>query len=196
MHWSHLLGVRDVARNAGVGRMLKEYQRAELVRLDVSETHWTFDPLVARNAHLNLNRLGASVVKYVRNMYGTTGSPLHYGMVTDRLVVSCPPNRNPDWRMPLPAAAVAAAPVLTPCAQPGDVQLATESERPPAVLIEIPTDIQAIIARSPVDAAGWRTSVRHHFEWALGSGYTVTGLHRDPATSRSFYTLELDTTAA
>jgi chorismate synthase len=195
VHWSHLLGVRDAARNAGVGRMLKERQRAELARMGISETHWTFDPLVAKNAHLNLNRLGASIEQYVRDMYGTTGSPLHYGLVTDRLIASCPPDRNPDWRVPLTAAAVAAAPVLTRYAQPGDVSLDSSSKLPPVVLIEIPADIQLIIERSPAEAAGWRATVRHQFEWALGNGYTVTGLHRDPVTSRSFYTLELETTA-
>jgi predicted GNAT superfamily acetyltransferase len=195
VHWSHLLGVRNAARNSGVGRMLKERQRAELARMGISETHWTFDPLVAKNAHLNLNRLGASVEQYVRDMYGTTGSPLHYGLVTDRLIASCPPDRDPRWRVPLTAAAVAAAPVLTHCAQPGDVALDTSSKLPPVVLIEIPTDIQLIIERSPAEAAGWRAAVRHHFEWALGGGYTVTGLHRDPVTSRSFYTLELEAAA-
>ena len=88
VHWSHLLGVRDSARNLGVGRMLKEAQRAELARRGVERISWTFDPLVAKNAYLNLNRLGARVVAYVPNMYGTTTSPLHYGIATDRLVVS------------------------------------------------------------------------------------------------------------
>jgi len=194
VHWSHLLGVRGAARNAGVGRMLKERQRAELARMGVSETHWTFDPLVAKNAHLNLNRLGASVERYVRDMYGTTGSPLHYGLATDRLIVSCPPDRNPDWRVPLTEAAIAAAPVLTHFAQRGDVLPGTTSKLPPVVLIEVPADIQIIVERSPAEAAKWRASVREHFEWGLGNGYTVTGLHRDRVSSRSFYTLELEPT--
>ncbi|MGI9091638.1 MAG: hypothetical protein ACR2GG_11105, partial [Gemmatimonadaceae bacterium] len=195
VHWSHMLGVRGSARNTGVGRILKEYQRAELARLGIAEMHWTFDPLVAKNAHLNLNRLGAHVVEYVRNMYGATGSPLH-DAVTDRLVVSCPTDPNAhrgsasEWK-----AANAAVPILTQRPQPGDVLLADASERRPTVWIEIPADIQQVIARSPAEAEAWRSSVRDHFEWALGCGYAVIGLHRDPVTSRSFYTLELDTTA-
>ena len=88
-HWSHILGVRESARNGGVGRLLKEYQRAELARRGIPRMYWTFDPLVAKNAHLNLNLLGAHVVEYVRDMYGTTNSPLHNGLATDRLVVVC-----------------------------------------------------------------------------------------------------------
>lgn len=72
VHWSHLLGVRDSARNMGVGRLLKEAQRSELARRGVQRMSWTFDPLVAKNAYLNLNRLGARVVAYAPDMYGTT----------------------------------------------------------------------------------------------------------------------------
>ena len=36
--------------------------------------YWTFDPLVARNAHLNLNKLGAPVEEFVENMYGATNN--------------------------------------------------------------------------------------------------------------------------
>ena len=35
VHWSHMLGVREAARNLGLGRMLKEYQRATLRELGV-----------------------------------------------------------------------------------------------------------------------------------------------------------------
>lgn len=194
VHWSHMLGVSEMARNAGVGRMLKEYQRAELARLGIPEMHWTFDPLVAKNAHLNLNRLGARVVQYVRNMYGTTGSPLH-GTVTDRLLVACLTDGNHSRPRSASKVTDVHIPILTPSAQRGDVQLADKSEHPPAVWIEVPADIQQVVAHSPANAEAWRSSVRDHFEWALGNGYAVTGLYRDPVTSRAFYTLELETTA-
>ncbi|MGI8510744.1 MAG: hypothetical protein ACR2MQ_15660 [Gemmatimonadaceae bacterium] len=194
VHWSHMLGVREAARNTGLGRVLKEYQRAELARLGIKEMHWTFDPLVAKNAHLNLNRLGAHVIEYVRDMYGKTGSPLH-GSVTDRLVVSCPTDTN-SRRVAAADAANGAVPILTPGPQHGDVPHDDASACPPTVWIEIPADIQRVIARSPTEAETWRWSVRRHFEWALGKGYAVTSLHRDPVTSRSFYTLELEAAAS
>lgn len=190
VHWSHLLGVSESVRNAGVGRVLKEYQRAELARLGIAEMRWTFDPLVGKNAHLNLNRLGAHVVEYVRNMYGTTGSPLH-AKVTDRFVVACPTHGVPREPSASPLASTA-APILTPNPHPGDGLLSDASEHPAAVWIEIPADIQQVVKRSPVEAESWRSATRKHFEWALASGYTITGLHRDPMTSRSFYTLELN----
>ncbi len=196
-HWSHALGVRESARNAGVGRMLKEYQRSELARRGVSTVYWTFDPLMAKNAHLNLNLLGAQVVEYVEDMYGTTGSPLHHGLATDRLVVAWSTTADPDQ----PATAARPMvheggkyPMLTPGARPDDVVLAPDDpERPPVLLIEIPADIQRVIATAPATAEAWHASIRKHFQWALRNGYSATGLHRDPMTARSFYVLERDT---
>ncbi|MDQ2891128.1 MAG: hypothetical protein M3R65_11355 [Gemmatimonadota bacterium] len=188
LHWSHMLGVREVARNAGVGRMLKERQRGELKRMGIPEMQWTFDPLVAKNAHFNLNRLGACVTEYVRDMYGNTGSMLH-GTVSDRIIVSCPTNiecvERSDARLTDPE-----DPFLTTILQPRDLARNDRSERPPKVWIEIPHDIASVIAESPGTAAMWRLAVRGHFEWALGNGYTVTGFSCDPATSRAFYKLE------
>ena len=60
---------------------------------------------------------------------------------------------------------------------------------PPALWIEIPSDIRQVIERSPASAVAWRDVVRGHFQWALALGYEVTGLQRDPVTSRSFYVL-------
>ena len=147
---------------------------------------WTFDPLVAKNAHLNLNRLGARVVQYVPDMYGTTTSPLHYGLATDRLVVSCdtaavpPAERQATEQQPVP--------VLSLEPQRGDV-LMNDGDLPPALRIEIPTDIRRVIEQSLANAAAWRQSVREYLQWALGEGYQVTGLYREPITSRSFYSL-------
>src|SRR5690554_3674198 len=76
VHWSHMLAVRPEWRDVGLGRRLKAYQREAVRGLGVDTILWTFDPLVARNAHLNLNRLGVQVVEYVPDMYGATGSAL------------------------------------------------------------------------------------------------------------------------
>lgn len=191
LHWSHMLGVREVARNAGVGRMLKEQQRKELTRMGIPEMQWTFDPLVAKNAHFNLNRLGACVTEYVRDMYGNTGSMLH-GTVSDRIIVSCPTNveRTERARRSDPRVTGTAAPILTTILQPRDLAWNDRSERPPTVWIEIPHDIASVSAESPGTAAMWRLAVRGHFEWALENGYTVTGFSCDPATARAFYKLE------
>lgn len=83
---SHMTGVHADYRNQGIGRMLKLFQRDEALSRDIRLIEWTFDPLELRNAHFNLNRLGAVCRRYLPNLYGITTSPLHLGLATDRLV--------------------------------------------------------------------------------------------------------------
>ena len=123
VHWSDLLAVRPEARDRGLGRRLKLYQRSLVAELGVTRMLWTYDPLVARNAHLNLNALGAEVAEYVPEMYGSdTGSALHDAIGTDRLVVAweltSAPARRPELHSS-PAAEPPAALVVNlamPCA--------------------------------------------------------------------------------
>jgi len=83
---SHMLGVLPEHRNAGLGRRLKLRQREDALARGLDLIEWTFDPLELKNAHFNLERLGAIVRRYVRNQYGVSSSPLHGGLPTDRCV--------------------------------------------------------------------------------------------------------------
>ncbi|UCD24450.1 MAG: GNAT family N-acetyltransferase, partial [Gemmatimonadota bacterium] len=87
-HWSHLLAVRSDLRNRGVGRALKQYQAERLRKIGIDTIYWTFDPLESRNAHLNLNRLGAAVIEYVPHMYGRRALAKTDAVIgTDRFIV-------------------------------------------------------------------------------------------------------------
>jgi predicted GNAT superfamily acetyltransferase len=188
VHWSHMLGVRVGAREMGIGRRLKEFQRATLAARGIRYTYWTFDPLQAKNAHLNFNRLGVRIVDYVVDMYGTTTSPLHYGLATDRLIVVWSNMREAEngARGADISPAPVNVPVMTRAPQPGDVVLDTAS-RPDVALIEVPIDLQAVFADSPADGLAWRDATRRNFEWALSNGYTVNSLRRDADARRAFY---------
>lgn len=96
---SHMTGVRASYRDRGVGRMLKFFQREEALSRGIRLIEWTFDPLEMRNAHFNLNRLGAVCRQYLPNLYGVTSSPLHRGLATDRLVA--------EWHLDSPRVAAA-----------------------------------------------------------------------------------------
>jgi predicted GNAT superfamily acetyltransferase len=185
VHWSHMLGVIEDAREMGIGRRLKIHQRTELAKRGITRMYWTFDPLQARNAHLNLNRLGVRVVDYKVNMYGVTASPLHYGLATDRLVVVSLTSVEPDPPRAIPS--VDGAPVLTPFPQPGDWPLDDTDAR--VAIIEIPADFQELVAGSPEAALEWRVATRTHFQWAFRHGYRVAGFHRDRITNRSYYVI-------
>ena len=83
---SHMLAVRESHRNAGLGRRIKLVQREDALARGFELVEWTFDPLEIKNAHLNLERLGAIARRYNINQYGVTSSPLQGGLPTDRLV--------------------------------------------------------------------------------------------------------------
>ena len=125
-------------------------------------------------------------------MYGITASPLHLGLATYRLIVMLPTTTNDDDHVPPMNGVQAALPILTPFPRPGDVTVDLDDTTAPSVLIEIPTDLQAIIASTPEVAGAWRMATRASFQRAIRRGYDVTGLRRDHATNRSFYLLAAD----
>ena len=174
VHWSDMLAVRPEARDHGIGRRLKLYQRSLVAELGVTQILWTFDPLVSRNAHLNLNALGARVTDYVPDMYGAdTGSTLHQGIGTDRFVVA--------WEV---SGAAGQRGGGTASGDGRGDQSGTE------VVVEIPHDIQELIAADPAAARKWRESTRPAFLRLLADGYRVAGFERSPAGG--FYRLTRD----
>ena len=150
VHWSHMLGVRESARNSGLGRMLKEYQRTTLRDIGVKRIYWTFDPLMSKNAYFNINRLGAEIVEYVPDMYGRTSSPLHLGLPTDRLIACLPTLPREVVRRPAPDART---PVLTAFPKLDDHTVSVREHAPETALIEIPPDILDVLDQVKADGA-------------------------------------------
>jgi predicted GNAT superfamily acetyltransferase len=107
---SHMAGVQEAYRDQGVGRKLKLFQREEALQRGIGLIEWTFDPLEIRNAHFNLNRLGAICRKYLPNLYGVTTSPLHRGLRTDRLLA--------EWYLESAKAVAAVAGLVAGSANP------------------------------------------------------------------------------
>src|SRR6516164_11468629 len=83
---SHMAAVLPEYRDLGIGRQLKLAQRDDALARGIPLIEWTFDPLQTRNAHFNICRLGVVVRRYLLDVYGSTSSPLHGGLPTDRLV--------------------------------------------------------------------------------------------------------------
>jgi chorismate synthase len=166
VHWSDMLAVRPDFRDRGLGLRLKRFQ-LELVRpLGVEAVLWTFDPLLAKNAHLNLVRLGARVVAYVEDMYGSdSGSTLHGNIDTDRLIVA--------WDV-----------------APNDVGPAPPADAAgPADRIEIPDDFYALLERDRAEALHWRLAIRSAFRERLATGWRVAGFERGGGGARPCYLL-------
>jgi predicted GNAT superfamily acetyltransferase len=86
-YWhSDMLAVRPGFRGQGTGQSLKWAQRDRALARGIARITWTFDPMQAGNAHLNLELLGVTSSEYLRNFYGVTSSSLHHGLPTDRLL--------------------------------------------------------------------------------------------------------------
>lgn len=186
-HWSHMLAVCPEARNMGVGLRLKLRQKDMLLEAGVDTVYWTFDPLVSRNAHLNINRLGVRVEEYVPDMYGRSDSDLHK-LGTDRFVVQwkladarCPaaPGSPEDLasRAPRTARAAGRSDPPKPASRPIRRRRRGELEVP------VPRDIAAVEARSVEDALRWRKSTRKVFTRLLSEGHEVVGFVPGPEES-------------
>jgi predicted GNAT superfamily acetyltransferase len=175
-HWSHMLGVHPDARDLRLGTRLKLLQRDLLLPLGVEDVEWTYDPLEARNAHLNLNHLGGEVAEYVEDMYaGEMDSELAQGIGTDRFIV--------HWRIASDRvkAALAGSSPSDPARFTGSPIVgleAAEDGNPlpdaPRVRVEIPANIQEVKAENPDAAAAWRQSTRRAFQHYFGRGCRVT----------------------
>jgi chorismate synthase len=185
IHWSHMLAARVASRDRGLGQRLKLYQRERARVLGVGRMLWTYDPLVARNAHLNLNVLGTRIERYVADMYGTTlQSRTDEVIGTDRCIVV--------WTLDRQLAVGAAptwpdAPVVT---------LATEAPALPTeriVLVEIPKDVHHLKDTDADGARAWRRLTRRALTHYLDRGYRVTGLAHRPEDERTAYILQAST---
>ena len=69
--YSHMMAVARDYQNLGVGARLKWAQRERALAEGRTYIKWTWDPMQARNAHFNLNRLGVTVDTFADNFYGT-----------------------------------------------------------------------------------------------------------------------------
>ena len=88
-YWhSHMAGVDPGFHNLGIGLRLKLRQRDEALAAGLDRIEWTFDPLQARNAYFNIEKLGTAIEAYIPNFYGITSSKLHGSLPTDRLVAA------------------------------------------------------------------------------------------------------------
>lgn len=85
MH-SHMVAVLAGGREHGVGRDLKWFQRSWCLQRGMKWITWTFDPLQARNANLNLRHLGAVSHDYLVDFYGPMPGRLGGGQPSDRLL--------------------------------------------------------------------------------------------------------------
>jgi predicted GNAT superfamily acetyltransferase len=182
---SHLAAVSPAVRGSGVGWALKLAQRAWALDRGVTRIQWTYDPLEARNAFVNLTKLAARPIEYLDDFYGEYGDGPGVAFPTDRLLVV--------WDLADPRVAEAArgagrAADLSALSLP-TATLLTRDDRgapregsdhgEPTVVIEAPEDAAGLRAHDPALALEWRLRLRHHLGEAIRSGAETVGFTRD-----------------
>jgi predicted GNAT superfamily acetyltransferase len=163
---SHMLGVLPEYRNTGLGRRLKLRQRVDALAHGLDLVEWTFDPLEAKNAFFNIERLGAVVRRYAENEYGATSSPLHGGLPTDRCVA--------EWWIRSPR---------VDALMSGE-KLAHHAEE----CISVPADMDRIKRENPQRAGEIQRSNAARFHACFERGLAVTGFER--TATEGVYLLE------
>lgn len=179
-HASHMAAVLPAYRDSGLGARLKWAQREHVMAQGLDLITWTFDPLLSRNANLNLARLGAIARTYIRNIYGPEPEEAHSELPTDRFLVEWWLHdervvaRSTGTAPKLDAADLKAqGPILNP-----DPHTAPAAPQGEAFLVQIPSDIVALKADDMAKARAWRYQVRALAEAAFAQGYELSGFAR------------------
>jgi len=152
---SHVTGVLASHGSRGIGEALKRHQWAWATEHGIDAITWTFDPLVRRNAHFNLVKLGASITEYHEDFYGSIDDGLNRGEHTDRVIVR--------W----PVAAVAGVPPHGSFVTDAAWHIAT------------PPDVESLRLSDPAASQVWRDRQRADLRRAFGGGWRITGLMSD-----------------
>jgi predicted GNAT superfamily acetyltransferase len=171
--YSHMMAVDAEYQNQGVGAQLKWAQRARALCEGRHFIKWTFEPMRARNAHFNLNRLGVVVREYAVNFYGTdyVTNPADKGSVpggmdSDRLFAG--------WELESPRVVAFAE---------GKTSDLGEPER----AVTIPGDFTSLLKSDPLAAKEEVLRVRNEFVQALSEGLVCRAFARDAEHPRYLF---------
>lgn len=206
-HHSHMLGVHPDYRSHGIGFALKRAQWQMVRRQGIERITWTYDPLMSRNAWLNITRLGAVCNTYMENYYGEMNDELNAGLPSDRFQVDWWLNsrrvnlrlsRKKRGTLDLAHFLSAETAIVNPSQAgvdgwpepPEEPALPNSAERPNILLVEIPADLNGLKAAHPQTALRWRLSTRSILQELFRQGYLVTDfVHLPGIQQRSFYAL-------
>jgi predicted GNAT superfamily acetyltransferase len=212
-HSSHQMGVHPDHRSHGLGFALKRAQWQMVRNQGIDRITWTYDPLMSRNAYLNISKLGAVCNTYMRDVYGHLRDGLNFGIATDRFQVDWWTNstrvnqrlsKNARGKLDLAHFLSAGAEIVNPTyidqnglphadfdqQEKMTIDFVKNKNDPPLLLVEIPEDFLELKARDMDLAVKWRMLTRSLFEFYFEHGYYLTDfIHLTSKNARSFYVL-------
>lgn len=167
--YSHMMAVSPAYQNRGVGARLKWAQRERALAEGTNFIKWTWDPMQARNAHFNINRLAVTVRSYAVNFYGTD-----YG--TEQGEISIDSDRLfGGWEL--------RSQRVESLSQGRTV----ENKTRPSAIVEIPPDWTNLLRTDLSRARSEQLRVRDEFQQALARGLVCAGFERDPKRPRYLF---------
>ena len=165
--YSHMTAVRTGFQGSGIGARLKWAQRERALALGVKSIKWTFEPVKARNAFFNLEKLGAIITEYEENFYGvdySTSPDRKIGLASDRLFA--------EWHLESEKVVALAN---------GEVFL--ESAKPVRE-ISITSNWSGLVNADPSAALAEQLRIRSEFQSAFADGLVGCGFVRDQESPR------------
>ncbi len=166
-------------QGVSVGFQLKLLHRQEALKMGVKIIQWTFDPLMSKNANLNVRKLGAGFAEYLPDFYGASvAEGLYAGITTDRVLVhwrleDYPPRQGRT-------ADLEAAPLVQ----------GAEDVRGERFRVEIPYDLSELKQKDLEAAKAFRKRTAAVLTRALAAGYQVKGFRAFSGERKSFYLFE------
>lgn len=161
--YSHMMAVAVKYQNAGIGAKLKWAQREKALQEGRRFIKWTWEPMQARNAHFNLNRLGVIVRSYAVNFYGTDynqpARDMQIGLDSDRLFA--------EWQLDSPRVVALS-----------DNQQSIIETTPAKEIVIIP-NWRELQKTDPARAQEEQLRVRKEFEEAFSDGLICASFRRD-----------------
>ena len=172
---SHMLAAVPDRRHRGVGESLKLAQRAQALDQGIEVVRWTFDPMVARNAWLNLGKLGAVVDRFSRNFYGEMEDAINAGERSDRLTVAWHLRREPGPHV------VVQPPTDLLVRSDDEVPMPRAAEDRPGhvAAIELPSEYHDLRTADPMLGTVWRDAIAGAVEACLDAKMVGAAFDRE-----------------
>ncbi|MGA2198373.1 MAG: GNAT family N-acetyltransferase [Nitrososphaerales archaeon] len=178
--YSHMTGVAKEYQSRGIGFLIKRKQREISLARGFSSIAWTFDPIIARNAHFNFRKLGVVARNYLVDYYGPMTDSINAGWPTDRFLC--------EWFIEPRMQRLVRSYGRHPPREPHTVierrgrgsdsfchewRIDTSAEK---ALVDIPPDVVGLKSRHPEEGNRWREATREIFQAYFGAGYSAVAL--------------------
>ncbi len=168
--YSHMTAIDTGLQSLGIGTKLKWAQRDRALAEGAKYIKWTYQPVLARNAFFNIERLGVTINTYMPNYYGTDAEAsaeqkeAQEGIDSDRLFA--------DWHLDSPK--VIALSKGEKFEETGEI----------IKTVEIPPNLNELVVKDTKKAIIEQKRIKQEFETVFAEGLIVKGFERSETSPK------------